>query len=586
MNSELHFDAADRGVARAEELLQCLFDETMTEEEAVELERIWDRFPETEAAAAKNFYAEEVFRFDRDSQATLSPGRLAALKQAARQTFAPSEGGEAETDPAFEADFDLLEEPASLPPLRLDELPRLAAESRALPRPDSSPAETPRSRIKAFSSKADGWSIPLNVSIPLILIVFAFAVYFEWNPSREDADGYGAAGRRPMLAVVTNLNDVRWSGDSQTPKLGAALPPGLLRFDAGSLELLFLNGTRGVVEGPAELLLVDDKHVFCKKGNWSVTVPEQGKGFEIQTPNLTIRDLGTEFFAAVAPERCDLHVLKGLVETETNGGARTEFRTGQAARYQAEHFLGKPVVRFAAQIDRFVTRAEMRRRSDRYLARSASFRHSPAATATPPICLVDFDGETLRGATVYGGETVEGRTPDRKAFRFKDPTDRIRVRPGGEHTSMTAVVRLRIDRLSSDVNPILMSEETKKNGLVWQIRPNGKFAVGIRSRQSRQTEVFQSPVVFTKDLRGRWVQLALTVDGKKRNLTVCVDGDPVFSAELPRPPRVNLNNELNVGCWKMHAGSDSPIRQIDGAVEKLVVYDRALTIEEIRKLDF
>ena len=86
---------------------------------------------------------------------------------------------------------------------------------------------------------------------------------------------------------------------------------------------------------------------------------------------------------------------------------------------------------------------------------------------------------------------------------------------------------------------------------------------------------FNTPIVFTKEQFGKWVQLGLTFDGKQ--MSVYLNGDVICTAKLPSGGSVDLS-ALDVGNWELK----NNVGQLDGAVRSIVVFDRVLELYEIR----
>lgn len=474
----------------------------------------------------------------------------------------------------------------------LGKIVRLACESPSLLQPEREKTESSSSRAVAarpYDPRAKISYLPLQIAVPTLVLLFGLLFFFEWNAPHKVVDGNAGSVEPLAVAVITNIDDVQWPEDVQPPRLGEPLPPGTLRFESGLIELLFFNGVRSVVEGPAELILLNEKQVFCRKGNWSMTVPPQGGGFEIQTSHWTVRDIGTEFFVSIDNGNCDLHVLKGTVEMEKpaceNGTPeKIVFTTDQAGGFRS----GELLTRMTADFERFISQSEMRRRADAFLCNNRKGQIDRKKIARSAICVVDAKENAVRwgnfaSAELYGGMPTEGLTPKTPGILFTRPEDRLRLKTSGETKSLTVLLWMRIDRLNDELNPILMSEGMPQGGIVWHLSPQGAFLIGIRNRAAHGAETLQTPNVYTADRLGRWTHLALSINDKSQWLTVYMDGDPIYSKRLSRTVPLNLNG-LDIGNWKPQQSLFDNVRQLDGAFGKAMVFDRALEIEEIRTL--
>ena len=430
-------------------------------------------------------------------------------------------------------------------------------------------AESPDTNILAEHQKVPPKSVPRQPEMALLIPFIAVALialivwsaYLSLLPEQE-VSKLEIAEIPQMPAVMVDFADVKWVGNA--PKLGEPLMPGSLAFESGTIEMLFFNGVRSVIEGPADLLLVNDSQVFCRRGKWSVTVPPSGIGFEIQTPHGTIRDLGTQFFAAVAGEQCDVHVLKGSVELKDTVGKKTVFKADQAVGFRAGIWTPQQ-----AEPEYFVTKTEMRQRSDDDFKRNPP----PVVPKKEPILSVDFSQKALpegpQGVILFSGRREDS------AFHFTDRESRIRLQPLGRLSSFTALIDIRVDRLGAINNPILMSEGSNLNGLIWSILPNGSLILGRRTGTSK---TYITPIVFTEESLGEWTQLGLSYDGARSRMCVFWNGDLIYTTKLPESGAMNLN-ALDAGNWKVKGN----IGQLNGAIRNIVLFNRVLEYHEMRE---
>jgi len=129
------------------------------------------------------------------------------------------------------------------------------------------------------------------------------------------------------LAVVTNADGALWEGGDASVMIGSALGPGMVELCEGRVELELDNGVRLAIEGPARFELDSLFHGVLHQGALAANVPPQGVGFKIDTPSLSVVDLGTEFALRVTETGVsDVHVFAGEVEAsmrnQPGGGDR------------------------------------------------------------------------------------------------------------------------------------------------------------------------------------------------------------------------------------------------------------------------
>jgi hypothetical protein len=146
------------------------------------------------------------------------------------------------------------------------------------------------------------------------------------------------ANQPPMLSLRTSpgsVIDVSHSIDAKNPPA-----PGTLAEDSsavlaqGTVELEFRSGVRAIVQGPADFTLRNKNELHLRKGTAWFEVPPKAVGFRVETPSLTVTDLGTEFGVRTRPDGLDeIHVFRGKVEARTRRGVKAvETLTADTAR--------------------------------------------------------------------------------------------------------------------------------------------------------------------------------------------------------------------------------------------------------------
>ena len=125
------------------------------------------------------------------------------------------------------------------------------------------------------------------------------------------------------------------TGDDDAP-MGNVLTEGSkIRLVSGTLEGNFASGVRVVAEAPCEFRVLTKDRIALRKGVAWFHVPPKAVGFAVETVELTIVDLGTEFgIVAANREGDEVHVAKGSVEVmvSAQGGETQILQAGQARR--------------------------------------------------------------------------------------------------------------------------------------------------------------------------------------------------------------------------------------------------------------
>ncbi|MBA4190020.1 MAG: hypothetical protein C0467_18705 [Planctomycetaceae bacterium] len=125
----------------------------------------------------------------------------------------------------------------------------------------------------------------------------------------------------PVVAVLTNSVAARWHG-SAAPVPGSPLAAGRFQLDSGVAEIAFGSGAVAVIEGPAEIELLNAGGAFLHAGQVVVRALAAGAGFSLETPTARVADRGTEYGVQVeAAGETILQVYSGeIVATRKAAG--------------------------------------------------------------------------------------------------------------------------------------------------------------------------------------------------------------------------------------------------------------------------
>lgn len=152
-------------------------------------------------------------------------------------------------------------------------------------------------------------------------------------------------GREPeILADFTvSLNGrVLLSGPSEGRRESGQLEKGAtLRVAQGTVEIVFREGVRCLLDAPGELSVVKQGRVILQGGRARFDVEEQARGFQVISGDLQLTDLGTTFGVDATRATPEVHVLSGLVIGQGRSGKREEIRVegGQAMVLASEGAL-------------------------------------------------------------------------------------------------------------------------------------------------------------------------------------------------------------------------------------------------------
>ncbi|MBD3676320.1 MAG: FecR domain-containing protein [Planctomycetaceae bacterium] len=370
--------------------------------------------------------------------------------------------------------------------------------------------------------------------------------------------------------LMTSGNEV-WRRDDLTA--------GAYRLNRGFLHLRFRGGVMVYVEAPARFDAVSDSRLILHSGRLSASVPPEGIGFTVETPEAEVVDFGTEFSVDVGEDASEVHVFDGLVRVSprgdrTNQPTSIDLRTQQAVRIEKSQ--SKPLDIEVAH-ERFVR--DFQEPPVPYP--SLVLKQNPLAYYRMPIRehgLICFHSDSYHG-DVLTEEMDRARPPHAKgliggALRVQAESigrgGYVEVGPSfmmgqlsvvafvyaeGSGSTRTMLTNLSGNegnyRLALDENGIL-------NATVWTA--DGDM-VSCRGTQSLALKT--------------WQQVILTADGEE--LRLFLDGQEIASTDCPllkiveQPPIWFGTSPSGEELW-------------DGRLDEVALFDRSLSAEEIRKL--
>ena len=209
------------------------------------------------------------------------------------------------------------------------------------------------------------------------------------------------------VAVLTRVAGLQGMAEGTEWRVGQTIPPSSMAWDAGLLQLEFYSGAAVVVEGPAEIEILDESRVVCRRGRLRAHVPELARGFVVLSPSVELVDLGTEFGLDVSDDgAAEVHVFDGKVElydVETNRSPKTrrELNAGDALTVDLDG-TSKPI---AARNADFVTPTRLSQMSNArhrdqlraWRAFRSSLRDDPSVVAYFPFDQGDAEDRLLVG---------------------------------------------------------------------------------------------------------------------------------------------------------------------------------------------
>lgn len=503
------------------------------------------------------------------------------------------------------------------------ELARLDAELRDSGDSLGSPAlvqslqRVPWSRLPRFAQL-------LAVAAAILVVVAPAWMLFQRNEPRgqERPTIMTVAPSTPVssIAVISAEAEAIWKDDDEKQYAkGTPLQPGMLKLVEGLAQIDFFSGASITISGPAEIELLSSKLAVLHRGRLRANVPPAARGFEIQTADVRLEDLGTSFgIVAGENEKSDVVVFDGEVRAVDREGDELSLFAGDAARLvegeaskSVSRELGEFPDTFAiikrsggldqSRYDRWKAAATERRRDPRLIA-YYDFENLTDASRRLANRAVAGSGSELDGGIV-GARVADGRWPGKPALDFRGEGDRVRFNIPGEFDAMTLYAWVRIDALDRDLNSLFLTDHYDPGEIHWQLSMRGALhfatspvgvppaATGLKVATNELIQAenrrFWSEEFWETSLSGNWFLLATTVDRSKQQSVVhYINGQPIgFSggSNMDRPlPKLRIGY-ADLGNWTDPIWAKA-IRSLNGRIDEFAIFSASLTSDEIQTI--
>ena len=197
------------------------------------------------------------------------------------------------------------------------------------------------------------------IAIPALGLAVAVGFVILWvvwptgGLSRRGAPRESGADSGPVFAVVRETLHGRWA-DGREVRVSESVGRGGWSLQSGLISLAGADGVELLIEGPAVGEWLGDQHLRLTSGTVVVRMPKGRSGFVVETAQMRVIDLGTEFGVSVSQSGDErVQVYDGLVRTEATASRATrELKAGSGLRCSAAGELAPA----AFVEDRFIRR--------------------------------------------------------------------------------------------------------------------------------------------------------------------------------------------------------------------------------------
>ena len=186
---------------------------------------------------------------------------------------------------------------------------------------------------------------------------------------------------------------------------------------------------------------------------------------------------------------------------------------------------------------------------------------------------------------VFNGEIqnatwAHGRFPGKYALEFADKQAGVRIDLPGEYRQMTLIAWINCKRFANKFNCILFSDGWKQlKQLHWQINKDGQFELSVFG----QTGNSFSDRTFPAEDLNRWCMVAGVINIPDQS-SLYLDGQLFEKLTSVQIPVIRIGSAM-IGGWNdSESEAKLSIRSLSGEMDELIIFQRALTAEEIKHI--
>ncbi len=417
----------------------------------------------------------------------------------------------------------------------------------------------------------------------------------------------------PIVASLGYTVDAVWGPSSPKKEVGEDLRKGSYYLERGLAQVVFDNGVRATLEGPAIFDLHSCSAMELISGKLVANVNRDGAGFSVKTPSTKVLDLGTEFGVNVdeVTGNSDVHVfegevmlyprntvkkisiLQGKAKRVALSGQDKDIANNQYAFVRQQEFNAKVKAQQGDSYHRWLAYS-YRLRRDRSLVAYYTFESVSRSHMVLENMAASTEGR-LNGflesmANEAPATQAEGRWPQKEALKFdRQKKQFIRVSTDPAFCisgSLTVAAWIKCDDLSRMGIIVSNRDEGKVN---YQMGCFGKFEQGGLSTQSiqfiRYNKLYdQEYSVSWRDnfeFTNKWMLVAVTHDNKIARFYL--NGQLV--GEKPHDYYAEpVLADLYIGTPPNVGGQNYDFQMFNGLMGELAIFKKVLSDIEIREM--
>ncbi len=413
---------------------------------------------------------------------------------------------------------------------------------------------------------------------------------------------------RRYVARLASAVDAGWEEEFN---VGDDLYSGYMKLEKGYAEIIFRNGTSVIMEGPSAFSLQSDDSIFLDRGKLVARMGLQNTTFTVNTENVRVLDVGTEFGVKIESGNTELHVFEGetvLYPADADGRYNRMERQYVTANQARAIGADRQIRIINVAESSFVRKREFDNivndgrglEYQRWYAYSRQLCQDPGLVAyytfekddRQPDSLINQSAATRGELNGQLGDGVNdsarpawstGRWGGLQALSFNAGNKQAIRLPKSRRLQlagdMTAAWWMKIDSVDNDLH-IVISYGSGEVGREF----NYYYSFGLEKGKYRAFHECDDDIdmkIFTRQpaITGRWVHVAIVRDARDRRYSFYIDGRLIESYQYAQN-----HNGGDSGETQPLIGSAAMQECYHGALAELALFNRVLSAEEINEM--
>ncbi|MFN3151301.1 LamG domain-containing protein [Bremerella sp.] len=458
---------------------------------------------------------------------------------------------------------------------------------------------------RSNDTSSRSWGIPFAVALSILMLLGFANLYFidSWktaifgDPMLDFAETQ-LAGQGPIAIVISRSEEA----DAGSPlQVGDRVKPGALRLNRGDLKLEFLSGVRVQLTGPAEMHLLTEHQATLLSGQAGVVTPPDSDSFSLNGPVSAVANGSSEFVFRVKDlSHGEVDVYQGEVMASLLGPSGDTLLNELVS---ADHFalFANGDLSVAAKSFDDSERVDMVPVDNLYL--NSTEQYAEAVMADRPLVYLRFEDGDVVGDQVINhmGDHHNGIIHSAGDGSIDISGGRVRFSKSkrGRHVSLSEPIES-INRREFSVEFWVRTDRMHWGtffGLlpVTQADPEKESHLCV-IEYANQTNVVHRPAT----IRMLYRYPPTTYDGGKNIFTPnsCTPGiwTHIVAVKTSDSIRLYCNGQLQINLDDLDFDDTSPynavlgqldsvrpMRQFEGQLDEVAIYEKALTEEQIRQ---